>query len=80
MDASNSENPQSDQSGDHLEGRVVQAQYATDTTINEFRFPPRVIVEQQGLTLRRILLVLLLAALGISVLFNFGLLAQYQNT
>ena len=79
MDASNSENPQSDQSGDHLEGRVVQAQYATDTTSNEFRFPPRIIVEQQGRTLRRTLLVLLLAALGISVLFDFGLLAQYQS-
>ena len=79
MDASNSENPQSDQSGDHLESRVVQAQYAKDTTSNEFRFPPRIIVEQQGRTLRRTLLVLLLAALGISVLFNFGLLAQYQS-
>ena len=79
MDASNSENPQSDQSDDHLESRVVQAQYAKDTTGNEFRFPPRIIVEQQGRTLRRTLLVLLLVALGISVLFNFGLLAQYQS-
>ena len=79
MDASNSENPQSDQSADQLESRVVQAQYAKDTAGNGFSFPPRIIVEQQGRTLRRTLFVLLLAALGISVLFNFGLLAQYQS-
>ncbi len=78
MDASNPESHQ-DPSPDNPETNVVQAQYAKDSSGNDFRFPPRIIVEQQGRILRRTLFVLLLMALGISVLFNFGLLAQYQS-
>ena len=79
MDTSNSENPQPDFSPDNPDAKVVQARYAGDLKGGDFRFPPRIIIEQQGRTLRRTLFVLLLLALGVSVLFNFGLLAQYQS-
>ena len=79
MDTSNSENPQSDFSPDRSDAKAVQARYAGDSKGGDFRFPPRIIIEQQGRTLRRTLFVLLLVALGVSVLFNFGLLAQYQS-
>ena len=79
MDTSNSENPQPDFSPDNPDSKVVQARYAGDLKGGDFRFPPRIIIEQQGRTLRRTLFVLLLLALGVSVLFNFGLLAQYQS-
>ena len=79
MDTSNSKNPQPDFSPDNPDAKVVQARYAGDLKGGDFRFPPRIIIEQQGRTLRRTLFVLLLLALGVSVLFNFGLLAQYQS-
>ena len=70
------------QSDDEKKGinvaKVVSAQYAGPPT-TEARLPQRIILEQQGKTLRRILFLLLLIALGISVMFNFGLLAQYHS-
>ena len=78
MGASNHDNHQ-DPLSDNPETKVVHAQYAKDSPGNETRFPPRIIVEQQGRILRRTFFVILLIALGISILFNFGLLAQYQS-
>lgn len=79
MDPHDSQNPKHDSSGQEPTPKVVIAKYTEESPGTAFRFPPRVIVEQQGRMLRRTLFVLLLAALGISVLFNFGLLSQYQS-
>ena len=81
MDPNDSHNPdqQSDDGAKEINtAKVVSAQYA-GTTTTEARLPQRIILEQQGKTLRRTLFLLLLIALGISVMFNFGLLAQYHS-
>ncbi len=79
MDPSNPENSQPEHATDKPSSDVVQAQYAGDSKGSGFHIPPRIIIEQQGRTLRRTLFVLLLIALGVSVMFNFGVLAQYQS-
>lgn len=79
MDPIDSQNPQPTSSTEALDSKVVHAQYAGESRGDVFRFPPRIILEQQGRTLRRTLFILLLIALAVSVMFNFGLLAQYQS-
>lgn len=82
MDPFDSQNPERE-SVDRQEAskmaKVVNAQYAGESSTTDYRLPPRIILEQQGRTLRRVLFLLLLIALGVSVMFNFGLLAQYHS-
>ena len=71
--------PDSSTDASSKQSAAVTAYYASPTNPPVTNAPYRVILEQRSTLLRKAILLLLIIALGVSVMINFGVIAQYHS-
>jgi protease-4 len=71
--------PDSSTDASSKQSAAVTAYYASPTNPPVANAPYRVVLEQRSTLLRKAILLLLIIALGVSVMINFGVIAQYHS-